>query len=34
MMTVTRSDTTYLRNKVTDTVYVDGTPYVLKKKDE
>lgn len=28
------NDTTYLRNKVTDTVYVDGTSYVLKKKDE
>ena len=27
-------DVTYLRNKVTDTVYIDGTPYELKKKDE
>ena len=28
------SDVTYLRNKVTDTVYLDGTGYDLKKKDE
>ena len=27
-------DITYLRNKVTDPVYVDGTKYKLKKKEE
>ena len=27
-------DEAYLRNKVTDTIYVDDNPYSLKKKDE
>ena len=27
-------DVTYLRNKVSETVYVDGTGYTLKKKEE
>ncbi len=27
-------DVTYLRNKVTDEIYVDGTPYNIKTKDE
>ena len=27
-------DITYLRNKVTDSIYIDGVPYNIKKKDD
>ena len=28
------NDITYLRNKVTDSIYIDGVPYNIKKKDD